>query len=319
MGATTLSHLADHVRTLPAMGPARDRRIHQLIDDCAAAEAAAALKTAAQRANGDVGVLAQALRSAVALWDANLEPRTLADYGEERGRLHQAATSNEFVALIPLWIRELRKLAVTHPDTGACTLASTLELWWWTMDYFRFGEGARGEAGARAVHELADMAGPLLAARCLVLELAPQPAHGTPAEVAWRTDLSHVHAAHTAARVGSGCAELVFGYRRHPRWDAEGCATCYSGDELDELDAVIPGIACGARATGDVIEADGSHASKAGPCAGFTGVDTFVRLRTRLDGCLTGARFARDRAASVLARSVVPASAPGAALEGRAS
>ncbi len=39
---------------------------------------------------------------------------------------------------------------------------------------------------------------------------------------------------------------------------------------------------------------------KAGPCVRFEGVETFVRLRTKLDGCLTGCRLAKDRAADAL-------------------
>jgi hypothetical protein len=142
----------------------------------------------------------------------------------------------------------------------------------------------------------------LLAARSLALDVG-RAAPAIAVDLDLRTDLCHVHAAHAAATAGSTCAELVFGYRDHPRWDAAGCAACYGGDELDELEGIIPGVASGARAAGDVVEADGSHAAKAGPCARFEGVDTFVRLRARLDGCLTGARFARDRAAARLAAS----------------
>jgi hypothetical protein len=113
-------------------------------------------------------------------------------------------------------------------------------------------------------------------------------------------DLSHVHAARAAASAGAVCAELVFGYRRHLTWDAEGCGTCYGADELDELEGLMPGIASSARAHADVIEQDGTHAVKAGPCARVEGLEAFARLRARLDRCLTGARLAKDRAAAVL-------------------
>jgi hypothetical protein len=33
-----------------------------------------------------------------------------------------------------------------------------------------------------------------------------------------------VQAARAAGEVGRICAELVFGYNRHPAWDTEGCA-----------------------------------------------------------------------------------------------
>ena len=34
----------------------------------------------------------------------------------------------------------------------------------------------------------------------------------------------------------------------------------------------------------------------------FAGLEQFVRLRARLDGCLTGSRLAKDRAAEALTR-----------------
>ena len=45
---------------------------------------------------------------------------------------------------------------------------------------------------------------------------------------------------------------------------------------------------------------------KAGPCVHFDGMDEFVRLRTKLDGCLTGCRLAKDRAAEALTQVMIP-------------
>jgi len=39
------------------------------------------------------------------------------------------------------------------------------------------------------------------------------------------------------------------------------------------------------------------------------GLAAFVRLRTRLDGCLTGSRLAKDHAAEALARVMIPEAA----------
>ena len=38
----------------------------------------------------------------------------------------------------------------------------------------------------------------------------------------------------------------------------------------------------------------------------FTGLEAFVRLRAKLDGCLTGARLAKDRAAEALTKVMIP-------------
>jgi hypothetical protein len=101
--------------------------------------------------------------------------------------------------------------------------------------------------------------------------------------------------------VGRIAADLVHGYNRHPAWDAEGCAACYGEADLAELEQLIPGIESTAGAYDDVIALDGTHKPKAGPCVRFKGLDDFVRLRGKLDGCLTGSRVARDRAAEALA------------------
>ena len=50
------------------------------------------------------------------------------------------------------------------------------------------------------------------------------------------------------------------------------------------------------------MEAGEDHPLKAGPCAQFAGLEDFVRLRARLDGCLTGSRLAKDRAAEALTK-----------------
>ena len=63
--------------------------------------------------------------------------------------------------------------------------------------------------------------------------------------------------------------------------------------------------AAAAEALGDP-EKDGSHPAKAGPCACFNGMETFVHLRSKLDGCLTGSRLAKDRAAQALTEVMIP-------------
>ena len=98
----------------------------------------------------------------------------------------------------------------------------------------------------------------------------------------------------------------MFGYNRHPAWDTEGCAACYQSEDLEAMEALIPGIASVARGYTDVIESDGSHPLKAGPCVRFSGLDQFARLRVRLDGCLTGSQLAHDRAAEALTRVMIP-------------
>lgn len=296
MPATEFPTLADHVRTLPA-GAGRDRQLQRIINLYALTEAAAALHAAAAKERD--GVSARVFAAADAVLSASLSERDVPADDADLERLLEGVTSSDFLAVLPDWIREMRVIASTRPDSGACTVASALELWSWTMKHFRTGDGARWTSARQAMDELAEALCPLIAARALVLEVAQDRAGS---EV--RSDLSLVYAAREAAATGATCAELLFGYRRHLVWDSEGCATCFDGAELDDAEALIPGIAAGVRMNADVVEADGTHATKRGPCVRFDGMDEFARLRNKLDGCLTGARLAKDRAAAAIENSM---------------
>jgi hypothetical protein len=194
---------------------------------------------------------------------------------------------SDFESCVPAWIRELREIASLWPDSGACTVATAMKLWLWTAKHFA--------GNAPVIDELNDAFTPLFAARVFV--------HEAILDDEARRDLSHVFCAHASAVAATTCAELVFGYRQHLTWDAVECASCFAADDLDDLEAFIPGIAAGARGNTDVIESDGSHVAKRGPCANFNGLDAFLRLRNRVDACLSGARIAKDRAAAAIARS----------------
>jgi len=159
---------------------------------------------------------------------------------------------------------------------------------------------------------LADALCWLLASRSQILDLLELAAKGAgdpeslPGLVSFFTDLCHVQAARAAGEVGRVCAGLVHGYNRHPAWDDAGCATCYQADDLEAMESLIPGISAGASGYADVIESDGSHPLKAGPCVRLPGLDQFARLRVRMDGCLTGSKLAQDRAAQALTKVMIP-------------
>jgi len=117
------------------------------------------------------------------------------------------------------------------------------------------------------------------------------------------SDLCHIQSARAAGEVGRICAELVFGYNRHPAWDEEGYKGCYSSEEIEQLEGWVAGIT---EMAVDVVAEDGSHPVKAGPCASCRGLEGFQRLRTKLDGCLTGAQLAKDRAAEAISKVMIP-------------
>jgi hypothetical protein len=219
-----------------------------------------------------------------------------------------------FLAQFRLWILEMRSLAGERPGTGACALATAMRLWLWTLNHV---QSATDADGSKLYHKtrqgvtfpLADALCWLLAARQFILDVVeletkgaanPALADGLDGTVNFFTDLCHVQSARAAGEVGRVCAEIVHGYNRHPVWDEKSCQACYRADELTSLEGVIPGIDGSARAYSDVSETGEDHPCKAGPCVGFGGLEGFVRLRAKLDGCLTGCRLAKDRAAESL-------------------
>jgi alkylation response protein AidB-like acyl-CoA dehydrogenase len=252
--------------------------------------------------------------------DAQLEATYEGPEAVQRRQLGLTMADEVFLAQFEIWIDEMRHLAAQRPGTGACAVASAMELWLWTLRHLQRAVDASGnplydDARQGVTFPLADALCWLLASRYQILDVLeleaegagnPTLAEGLDGLVRFLTDLCHVQAARAAGEVGRIAAELVFGYNRHPAWDAEGCAGCYGEADLSALDEIIPGIESTAGAYSDVIAADGSHRPKAGPCVRTAGLDEFLRLRRRMDGCLTGSRLAKDRAAAALTKVMIP-------------
>jgi alkylation response protein AidB-like acyl-CoA dehydrogenase len=252
--------------------------------------------------------------------DAQLEATYEGPEAVQRRQLSVTMVDELFLAQFREWVREMRQIANDRPGTGACALATAMQMWLWTLRHLLKATDAKGEKlyqGARqgVTFPLANALCWLLASRSQILDLVeleakgpenPALAEALPGLNQFFTDLCHVQAARAAGEVGRICAELVFGFNRHPAWDTEGCAACYHSEDLEAMETLIPGIASLARGYTDVIEADGSHPQKAGPCVRFTGLDEFGRLRARLDGCLTGSQLAHDLAAEALTRVMIP-------------
>ncbi len=252
--------------------------------------------------------------------DAQLEATYEGPEAVQRRQLSVTMTDELFLTQFREWIREMRTIANDRPETGACALATAMQLWLWSLNHLQKATDADGGKlyqGSRqgVTFPLADALCWLLASRCQILDLlelekrgpeVPTVAEGLPGLDAFLTDLCHVQSAHAAGEVGRICAELVHGYNRHPAWDTEGCASCYQADDLESMEAWIPGIASVARGYTDVIESSGAHASKAGPCVRSHGLEQFAALRLRMDGCLTGSQLAKDRAAEALTKVMIP-------------
>jgi hypothetical protein len=226
-------------------------------------------------------------------------------------------TSEVFLAEFAAWAAEMRGIASTHPGTGACTLASAMNLWAWTLNYLQHSTDPKGNKlyhGQRqgVTFALADALSWLMASRCQILDVLELErrgasdavaAEGLAGTVQFLSDLCHTQAAQAAGEVSRICAELVFGYNRHPAWDEEEHRNCFLASELEELEETMPGITAMAV---DVLAADGSHPAKAGPCASCAGSSEFLRLQSRLTMCLSGARLAKDRAAGTASKVMIP-------------
>jgi alkylation response protein AidB-like acyl-CoA dehydrogenase len=249
--------------------------------------------------------------------DAQLEATYEGPEAVQRRQLTVTMTNLAFLAQFRAWTAEMRRVAAIRPGTGACTLASAMQMWMWTLSYLQKAKDADGNKlyhGQRqgVTFPMTDALCWLMASRCQILDVIeledrgaedPAVAETLPGTVQFLSDLCHVQAAQAAGEVGRICAELVFGYNRHPAWDDADCKTCFSTHELDEFEETMPGITAFAI---DVLAHDGSHPFKADPCASCGGSNEFLLLQNKLSRCLSGARLAKDRAANMVSKVMIP-------------
>ncbi|MHC4236412.1 MAG: acyl-CoA dehydrogenase family protein, partial [Planctomycetota bacterium] len=248
--------------------------------------------------------------------DAQLEATYEGPEAVQRRQLSVTMTNPIFLAQFEEWMKEMRVIAGQRPGSGACTLASAMDLWLWTLRHLLEAKDAAGAPlykGHRqgVTFPMADALCWILASRQQiedVLELEvkgsdnPALAEALPGFVRFFTDLCHVQAASAAGEVARICTSLVFGYNRHPSWSADGDRV-YSADELVVLETVAPGLC---SCVLDVVDEDGELPAKAGPCVRFAGYEPFTLRRSKLDGCTTGAKLAKDSAARALTEVMIP-------------
>ena len=249
--------------------------------------------------------------------DAQLEATYEGPEAVQRRQLSVTMTTPAFLAQFRGWVREMRGIASDHPGTGACALATAMSIWLWTLDYLQRSKDADGSRLYQSARQgvtfpLADALCWLVAARCQILDVLrlqregandASLAEGLTGLVNFLADLCHVQTARASGEVARICAELVFGYNRHPAWDEAGTHGCWREDELDSLEQYLPGINSYAL---DVVKADGSHPKKAGPCVECHAAQPFLASHAKLDGCLTGSRLAKDRAAEAISKLMIP-------------
>ncbi len=194
--------------------------------------------------------------------DAQLEATYEGPEAVQRLQLSITMTNELFLAQFRQWIVEMRRIASDKPGTGACTLATAMQLWLWTLNHLQTATDADG---SRLYHKsrqgvtfpLADALCWLLAARQLILDVMeletkgpsnPALADGLPGLLQFFTDLCHVQARGPPGKRAGFALNWFTATTATPPGTSESCHACYDADELDALEGIIPGIAGSARA-----------------------------------------------------------------------
>lgn len=239
--------------------------------------------------------------------DAQLEATYEGPEAVQRRQLSVTMTTPLFLQHWRMWIKEMRQIASKRPGTGACALASAMEMWLWSLEHLRKSQDADGAKLYSNLRQgvtfpLADAVCFLLASRYQILDTIeleekgpenPVVAEGLTGLVNFFTDLCHVQAATAAGEVARICAELVYGYHRHPCWDDQESGCC-DNSEATLFEGLVSS------------EGGEGRPAKAGPCARSEGLGAFAKARVRLDACLTGSRLAKDRAAKAASEVMIP-------------
>jgi alkylation response protein AidB-like acyl-CoA dehydrogenase len=213
--------------------------------------------------------------------DAQLEATYEGPEAVQRRQISVTMTNEVFLALFRTWIADLRAVAAQKPDLGACTLASAMELWLWTVQRLQVARDALDAklfSGNRhgVVFPLADALCWLLASRFQILDVLelerrgpenPVVAENLAGLVNFFSDLCAVQSASAAGESSRICAELVHGFNAPGSCSADGC--CCEGPMAAAL-------------------------------------EPFAKLRLKVDACLAGSRLAKDRAADALVGVMIP-------------
>jgi alkylation response protein AidB-like acyl-CoA dehydrogenase len=203
--------------------------------------------------------------------DSQLEATYEGPEAVQRRQLSVTMTNELFLAQFHRWIAELREIGSTRPGTGAGALAVAMQVWLWTLNHL---QKATDPSGAKLYHSsrqgvtfaLADALCWLLAARYLILDVLELEEKGP-----------------SNPLVAEGL---------------EGLLSFYT--DLCHLQC--------ARAAGEAgrVCAELVYGYRPDQASDSGDSDEFVRLRAKLDGCLTGARLAKDRAAEALSKIMIP-------------
>ena len=78
--------------------------------------------------------------------DAQLEATYEGPEAVQRRNLSVTMMNELFLAQFEQWIGQMRALAEHRPGTGACTIATAMQLWLWTYQHLQIAKDADGAA-----------------------------------------------------------------------------------------------------------------------------------------------------------------------------
>jgi len=78
--------------------------------------------------------------------DSQLEATYEGPEAVQRRQLTVTMVNDLFLAQFKQWMGEMRRIASERPGTGACTLATAMDMWLWTITYLQAAKDANGVA-----------------------------------------------------------------------------------------------------------------------------------------------------------------------------
>lgn len=209
--------------------------------------------------------------------DAQLEATYEGPEAVQRRHMSMTMTSEVFQKTVTEWIKQLRRTGSEKPGMGAYALAAGLELWQWTMNYL---QEAKDPDGRKLYHgkrqgvtfPMADALGWLLGPYYLIQDVIELMEKGP-----------------MSPTLAEGLDDLVGFYKDIAHVQAVRAA--------GEAARICAELCYGFTECPDDCQGDGCQP---------VSLDEFVKLRAKVEGCMTGARLAKDRAGKAVAEVMIP-------------
>jgi alkylation response protein AidB-like acyl-CoA dehydrogenase len=206
--------------------------------------------------------------------DAQLEATYEGPEAVQRRQMTITMTSAVFLAEFKAWTNEMQRIAEEHPGVGAAALVAAMQLWQWTMDYLQNNSDPDGHKlyhGQRqgVTFAMADAVSWLVAARAQILDVLELEARGPEDPV-----------------VSEGLEGTVQFFSDLCQVQAAAAAGQVSRITTELVFGYNLPSSSGEEASADESE--------------------FLSLQNKVTASLCGSRLAKDRAATTVAKVMIP-------------